>query len=149
MPYFNSDSVTIHYELEGNGPPLLLHHGGTSNLDSWRQAGVIDALSRNYQTISIDARGHGLSEKLASPDNYSHQLLARDVVNLLDNLGISKTHYYGYSLGGHVGIFLNQNHQDRLRSLILAAAQPASFTGTSHQVVENVLEGLLIGANMW
>ena len=146
MPYFESNGVTIHYEVEGTGPPVILHHGGTSNLESWRQAGVIDALSTNYQTIAIDARGHGLSEKLTTPARYSHQLMAEDVINLLDILDITSVHYYGYSLGGHVGMFLNQHYQHRMRSLILAAAQPVSFSGVALEVVESILEGLSIAA---
>ena len=63
MPYVNSNGVHIYYELEGQGPPLVLAHGGTGSLGAWRQYGYTDALRREFQLILFDARGHGRSDR--------------------------------------------------------------------------------------
>ncbi len=51
MPFVRNDGVRIHYEIEGSGPPLLLVHGKTSSLASWRDLGYVDALSAEYQLL--------------------------------------------------------------------------------------------------
>ena len=47
MPFANNDGVCIHYEVEGQGPPLVLQHGFSGNLDSWRLLGWVDALKQD------------------------------------------------------------------------------------------------------
>jgi pimeloyl-ACP methyl ester carboxylesterase len=49
--------------VEGNGPPLVLHHGFSGSLELWRQFGYVEALHHAYQRILLDARGHGASDK--------------------------------------------------------------------------------------
>jgi len=67
MPYADNQGIRIHYQVEGKGPPLMLQHGFTSNLKSWRQFGYVDALKHHYQLILLDARGHGASDKPHDP----------------------------------------------------------------------------------
>ncbi len=75
--------------------------------------------------LRYDTRGHGGSEAAAGP--YTFELLAGDVVGLLEGLGISKVHFVGLSMGGMIGQALGLVHPDRLLSLTLcdtAAANP-------------------------
>ena len=62
MPYVNSQGVKIYYEVEGQGQPLVLHHGITNNLQSWKLNRFTNALNADYKLILVDARGHGESE---------------------------------------------------------------------------------------
>ncbi len=64
MPYADHQGIRIHYQVEGEGPPLVLQHGFTQSIQDWYRAGYVDALKPAYQLILIDARGHGGSEKL-------------------------------------------------------------------------------------
>jgi len=65
MPYADHQGIRIHYQVEGEGPPLVLQqHGFTHSVQDWYRAGYVDALKPAYQLILIDARGHGHSEKL-------------------------------------------------------------------------------------
>src|ERR1700694_3648083 len=57
------DGVRLHYELEGEGPPLLLHLGAGCDSDLWRAAGYIEPLAKKFQCILLDHRGQGASNR--------------------------------------------------------------------------------------
>jgi pimeloyl-ACP methyl ester carboxylesterase len=123
MPYANSDGVRIHYEVEGDGPPLVLAHGIMGNLNIWRQRGYADALRNDYKLILFDARGHGLSEKPHDPSDYGMKM-THDVVAVLDDIGINEAHYFGYSMGAAIGFRVATQHSERFRSFILGGWSP-------------------------
>src|SRR6476646_2643416 len=124
MPDAHNGVIRIHYETEGAGPPLLLHHGSSGSGADWRDLGYVDALKHEYKLILIDARGAGASDKPHDAAAYDPALRASDVVAVLDDLGIRHTHYFGYSLGGWVGFLLAKYAPDRCTSLILGGAHP-------------------------
>ena len=103
MPYANNHSVRIHYQVEGEGPPLVLQHGFTSSLQNWYAYGYVAALRQDYQLILIDARGHGQSDKLYDPQAYALRHRVEDVLAVLDALQVDNAHYLGYSMGGRIG----------------------------------------------
>ena len=57
MPYANNNGVKIYYEVEGEGPPLVLAHGNSRMLDYWRTYGYADALKTVFKLVLFDARG--------------------------------------------------------------------------------------------
>lgn len=124
MPFALSDGRRIHYQVEGEGPPLLLHHGFTSSLEAWRFFGFTAALREHWQVIMFDALGHGHSDKPHDSQAYSQPQRCRDALAVLDALGIERAHFLGYSLGGWVGYGLVRHARERLASLILGAAHP-------------------------
>ena len=124
MPYANNNSVRIHYQVEGEGPPLVLQHGFTSSLQSWYAYGYVAALRQNYQLILIDARGHGQSDKLYDPQAYALQHRVEDVLAVLDALRIDNAHYLGYSMGGRIGFGIVKYHPERFLSLIIGGMHP-------------------------
>jgi len=124
MPFAHSAGRRIHYEINGNGPDLLLHHGFTSSSQAWRFFGFTEVLQQHYRVIVPDALGHGLSDKPHDSSAYTLQQRAADVVAVLDDLQIKQVHFFGYSLGGWVGYGLVRHARHRLRSLILGAAHP-------------------------
>src|SRR6266404_7521776 len=63
MPYADNGNVRIHYQVEGEGPALVLQHGFTESVVDWYEAGYVEALRPDYRLILIDARGHGVSDK--------------------------------------------------------------------------------------
>ncbi len=124
MPYVTHHNVRIHYEVEGQGPPLMLHHGFSDSLDGWRSDGYVDALKRDYRLILLDARGHGASDRPHDAAAYSVEQRVADVVAVLDDLGLAQVCYWGYSLGGWVGFGLARYAPERLRALVIGGAQP-------------------------
>ena len=111
MPYADNQGIRVHYKVEGEGPPLVLQHGSTSSIQAWYQNGYVEPLKPHYQLILVDARGHGASDKPHDAVSYALPfalpLRVSDIVAVLDDLGIQKAHYWGYSMGGWIGFGLN------------------------------------------
>jgi len=124
MPYAESDGLHIHYQLEGDGPPLVLCHGSFGSLEDWYDFGYVAALMTRFQLVLLDARGHGRSGKPHSPSDYALKARASDILALLDTLGIGRADYFGYSMGGWIGFGLARYAPDRFRSLMLGGAHP-------------------------
>ena len=115
--------MKIYYEVEGKGPPLILAHGATLNLDTWRKRGYANVLSNEFKLVLFDARGHGQSDKPHEPHAYGLNM-ADDVVAVLDDAKISQAHYFGGSMGSKVGFWLATHHSKRFISFILHGMSP-------------------------
>jgi pimeloyl-ACP methyl ester carboxylesterase len=122
--YAMNGDIRIRYAVEGVGAPLVLHHGFGQSLDIWYANGFVDALRRRYRLILIDSRGHGKSDKPHDAAAYAYAAQVGDVLAVLDALAVERSHYFGYSLGGWVGLGLAQSAPDRLHTLIIGGAHP-------------------------
>ena len=102
MPYIDNEGIKIYYEIEGDGPPVIVIHGFASSLEvNWKQTNWVEALKDNYRLILIDCRGHGKSDKPHDKSNYG-QKMTEDVVKLMDHLSIEKANFLGYSMGAYM-----------------------------------------------
>src|SRR4029079_15250010 len=99
MPTINRDGVNIHYEVHGNGPPLLLTHGYSSTSAMWH--GQIDALAKDHQLILWDTRGQRQRDYSHDPDAYSEALTVADMAAIFDAVGAERAIIGGLSLGGY------------------------------------------------
>lgn len=129
MPYVDNGGIRIHYEVEGSGPSLVLQHGLTISLEEWREFGYVEALKNDYRLIMIDSRGHGASDKPHDPAAYEMSLRGGDVVAVLDELGVERAHYLGYSMGGRIGFDTAALAPERLRSLMIGGSHPYAVDG--------------------
>jgi pimeloyl-ACP methyl ester carboxylesterase len=130
VPYVTSSGVRIHYETVGQGPPIVLAHGGTGNSSMWRLAGYLDDLS-GYRCILIDRRGHGFSETPHDAAECSMERHVSDVVAVLDALHIERAIYWGFSAGGAVGFAIVAQHPDRVSAFISAGMDSKPYTEQS------------------
>lgn len=124
MAQVTSQGLTIHYEIIGDGPPLLMHHGTMGSGAGWNIEGYLDDLKDEFRLILIDARGHGRSDKPHDPDEYEGQKFARDVIAVIDDLDLAKVIFWGYSLGARVGYELANIAPDRVSAFILGGGSP-------------------------
>ena len=124
MPFATNQGIRIHYEVEGQGPPLVLQYGQYWPLDIWYELNYVSALKKDCKLILIDARGHGDSDKPHDPEAYRIELMVKDIVSVLDELGFEKAHYMGYSSGGYLGFGIAKYAPERCYSLILGGAHP-------------------------
>ena len=85
MPRVDNKGISIHYRVEGNGPPLVLGHGITDSSDVFYERGYVAALKANYRLVLIDARGHGQSDKPHEPLSYASEKVSSDIVSVLDD----------------------------------------------------------------
>ena len=112
------DGCIIHAELEGSerAPVLMLSNSLGTNLHMWdEQTGP---LTRHFRLVRYDRRGHGKSSAPKGP--YTMERLGRDVLGVLDGLGIQKINWCGLSMGGMVGMWLGANAGNRIDKLILS-----------------------------
>lgn len=124
MPYADNHGVHVHYEVEGEGPPLVLQHGFTDSLRTWYELGYVDALKQDYRLILVDARGHGSSDKPYEPEAYKPECNAADVVSVLTELGISRARFFGYSMGGWIAFAMAKYAPETIGALIIGGANP-------------------------
>src|SRR5579859_4440923 len=117
MPYTNDSGIRIHYQVEGNGPALVLQHGFGDNLESWYELGYVDGLRRHYRLILLDARGHGGSDKPNDPNAYALHQRVGDVAAVLDALGVRHASFWGYSMGGWIGFGIAKYAPERFPAL--------------------------------
>jgi 3-oxoadipate enol-lactonase len=144
------DGCTIHAELEGpeRAPVLMLSNSLGTNLHMWDEQ--VAPLTRHFRLLRYDRRGHGRSGAPKGP--YTMERLGRDVLGVLDGLGIGKINWCGLSMGGMVGMWLGAKAGNRVDKLILsntAAYFPdkTAWEGRIKLVRENGLPGI-VDANM-
>jgi pimeloyl-ACP methyl ester carboxylesterase len=112
------NGIKIWYAEFGHGAPLILLHGGLANANHW--GNQVSVLAKRYRVIVMDSRGHGRSTRNGEP--FGYDLMASDVIALMDFLKIPKAAIVGWSDGAILGLDIAINHPDRLRRLFAFAA---------------------------
>ncbi|MEW9307818.1 MULTISPECIES: alpha/beta fold hydrolase [Labrys] len=112
------NGIKLYYATLGKGAPVVLLHGGLGNSDYWGLQAK--ALARRHKVILVDSRGHGRSSRDTKP--YGYDLMADDVVALLDKLKIRQADIVGWSDGAILGIDLAIRHPDRVNKVFAFAA---------------------------
>ncbi len=113
-----ANGISIHYAIYGHGSPVIFLHGGLANTDYW--GNQVAAVAAHHTVILMDSRGHGRSTRDARP--YGYDLMADDVVALMDSLKIPKADIVGWSDGAILGIDLAMRHKDRVGKVFAFAA---------------------------
>jgi pimeloyl-ACP methyl ester carboxylesterase len=129
------NGVKIHYIDRGAGEPIVLLHGGTSNLESWVTPGVVANLQKDFRVIAFDARGSGKSDKPRDPKAYGRQQ-ALDVPRLLDALKLTRAHIVGFSLGASTVAQLLTLHPERFLTATQAAGAGRSPAAANDPRIE-------------
>ena len=119
MPYFENDGIKIYYEIEGEGPPVIMIHGFASSIEgNWKTTNWIEELKSNYRIILLDCRGHGKSDKPHDESLYG-QKMTEDVIKLMEHLSIEKANIFGYSMGAYITFRLLLTKHEHVISGIL------------------------------
>jgi pimeloyl-ACP methyl ester carboxylesterase len=122
MPQVEVDGLTINYDVQGEGAPLLLIP--YTSADHACYAFQLPAYTEHFSCIALDLPGSGESDKPAGP--YSTEAYADQVAAFLGAVGVERAHVAGVSLGAAVGIHLAARHPGRVRSLSLHSGWHAS-----------------------
>lgn len=112
------NGVHIWYAVFGHGYPVILLHGGLANSNYW--GNQVPILAKHYMVIVMDSRGHGRSTNDGKP--YSYDLMASDVIGLMDFLKINRSAIVGWSDGADLGLDIAIHHPERLTKLFAFAA---------------------------
>jgi pimeloyl-ACP methyl ester carboxylesterase len=133
--YAPVNGIKIWYAVFGHGQPVILLHGGLANSNYW--GNQVPALAKHYQVIVMDSRGHGRSTRDDQP--YGYDLMASDVIGLMDFLKIQKAAVVGWSDGAILGLDIAIHHPERLTKLFAFAANsnPSGVADISKSEVFN------------
>jgi pimeloyl-ACP methyl ester carboxylesterase len=132
--YAEVNGLNMYYEIHGSGSPLVLLHGGISNIET--DFGLLlPGLSKNYRCIAIEQQAHGHTNDREGPLN--EEQMAEDTVALLRQIGIEVTDIFGYSMGSAIAAQIAIKYPRMIRKLILAAfayRKDGAHSGTSDNV---------------
>ena len=112
------NGIKIWYATFGRGEPVVMLHGGLANANYWGHQ--VRALQHHYRVIVMDSRGHGRSSR--NEQAYGYDLMASDVLALMDHLGIKRAAIIGWSDGAIIGLDIAMHHPERVSKLFAFAA---------------------------
>lgn len=112
--------LDLHYEVHGNGKPVVLVHSGGADMRDWGY--LVPLLSENFYVIAFDGRGAGRSPSPVQPPNY-----VEDLLSLLDHLNISQAAVIGHSMGGRIATEFAIHYPERVSELIVIAPALSGF----------------------
>ncbi len=131
MPTFTTDDgVNIHYEVAGQGFPLLFSHEFAGDVTSWEPQ--VNFFARRYRVITYCHRGYPPSDVPEDPGAYSQDRLVADVRGLLEHLGIGQAYIAGLSMGAATVLSFAIAHPDMCRALVVAATGTGSTDREQH-----------------
>ncbi|MDB5132704.1 MAG: alpha/beta hydrolase fold protein [Mucilaginibacter sp.] len=117
--YSEVNGIKMYYEIYGQGKPLVLIHGGGSNIQT-TFGRVIPMLAKKYKIIAMDLQAHGHTSDREAPESFEQD--ADDVAALLKNLNVSKADFFGFSNGGTTAVQIAIRHPGVVGKLVLASA---------------------------
>ncbi len=133
MPHLTRDGVKLYYEEAGVGdPPIVFVHGWCC--DHTHHAPQVEHFAPNHRCISVDLRGHGLSD--VPEDGYTIPNFADDVASMCGQLGLEKPVIVGHSMGGAIALSLAARHPDLPRAIVMldgAIFPPDALAGIKDQ----------------
>jgi len=116
--YAEVNGLSLYYESHGEGPPLILLHGGLGSGEMFGP--VLPALAARHRVITVDLQGHGRTADIDRPIDV--RLMADDIAALIDHLGLDKPDLVGYSLGGGVALHTAARYPQKVGRLVVASA---------------------------
>lgn len=130
--------ITLHYNEAGEGPVLVMLHGGGPGASSWSNFKQnLPGLSQHFRVLLVDQPGYGGSDKPEVSEPF-WTYSARAVKNLLDELGIEKAHFVGNSLGGGTTLKFAHDYPDRADRLVLMGPGGGALSLLSPEPTEGI-----------
>ena len=126
MPFAKLKEVELYYEEAGSGYPILLGHGGFSDVTEWDPQ--VGALSQRYRTIRYDRRGCGRSQPKDVPQ--LSDLWVEDMKQLMDSLGLEQAYLGGVSYGGMLLIEFLCKYPNMCRAAVIVSATARGRDGS-------------------
>jgi esterase len=128
--------MQLHFQVRGNGPPLMILHGFLGSLDNWRT--VSRRLSDAFRVFTIDLRNHGGSPH-SSQMNY--EIMANDLLEFVEQHTLPAVFLLGHSMGGKVAMQFATEHAESVAKLIVVDIAPRAYE-PSHRPLLNALRSL-------
>jgi pimeloyl-ACP methyl ester carboxylesterase len=140
--YANVNGIKMYYEIHGEGKPLVLLHGGGSTIQT-TFGNVLPMFEKKYKVIAVELQAHGHTSDRNAPETFQQD--ADDVAVLLQQLGISKAFFFGFSNGGSTSLQIAIRHPEVVEKLVIASGAyqregfiPGFFEGMQHASLANM-----------
>ena len=142
MSKVERNGLTLHYQTNGSGSPVLLTHGFAATSRMWH--GQAEAFRDQHQVITWDMRGHGRSDSpdCESESAYSVENTVADMAALLDLLGHERAVIGGHSLGGYMSLAFYMRHPERVRALLIIDTGPGYKSAVPREEWNEMAGGL-------
>ncbi len=127
--------MNLHFSIKGEGEPVILLHGLFGSLDNLGM--IARGLESDFRVLSFDLRNHGRSPHA---NHMSYDLIAADVVGMMDELDIGSAHFYGHSMGGKTAMQIALNYPRRVKSLIVGDIAPVTYAHHHKKILEGMRE---------
>lgn len=122
--------MELNFKIQGQGQTIILLHGLFGNLDNL--AILARELIASYQVVQVDLRNHGLSPW---SDEMNYQLMAKDILLLINQQRLTNVILIGHSMGGKVAMQLSQIAHELITQMIILDIAPVSYLQDSHRDV--------------
>lgn len=146
MPRVQLDDLSLYYEVIGQGDSLVLCHEFAGDYSSWEKQ--VEFFSKYYTVITYNARGYPPSDVPVSVDAYSQDKSVQDLRNLLEYLGVEKTHIVGLSMGGNVALNFGLTYPERVISIVVAGTGTGSNNSAAFRIRVNEFANQLDSGGM-
>jgi 2-succinyl-6-hydroxy-2,4-cyclohexadiene-1-carboxylate synthase len=120
------NGIVYHFEVSGNGEPLLLLHGFSGSQHNWRPH--LPVFARYFRVIAVDLLGHGKTAVSPKPQRAQMEPAAADLATLLQQITTPPVHLLGYSMGGRLALYFAHHYPQYVSKLILESASPGLKT---------------------
>ncbi len=117
MPNIDVNGLDTYYEVYGDGPPLMLLHGGFGNAPS--MAPMSSVLSKHYKVYAPERRGHGHT---ADAGEINYELMTEDTIGFMQEMGIEKARIVGYSDGAIICLYLGMRYAEVVDRMVPVSA---------------------------
>lgn len=128
--------MILNFKKLGSGPPLVILHGLLGSADNWYS--ISKELETEFTIYLVDQRNHGDSPH---SDEWNYQVMAEDLLELLNEEGLEKVYLMGHSMGGKTAMTFAVNNPERVERLIVADISPRYYP-VHHEVILNGLQSI-------
>lgn len=141
MPSFQHDGLTLHYEDEGAGKPIIFLHEFGGDTRSWSDqlAYFSTHPDSSRRALALSARGYPPSDVPDQPDKYGWQQNRDDVIALLDHLSIEQADLVGLSMGGYIALITALAYPDRIGSVVCASTGSGAYLPSRQAFIDDAL----------
>lgn len=132
MPYSTRNGLRIHYDVHGEGPPMVLVHANPFDRRLWTYQ--VSRFSPFYRVIAVDLRGYGLSDKPDAP--FTLRDMANDVLGVCADEGIDKVIFAGVSVGSGISLLIGLEEPEKAAAVVLVGG-----SSSGPRDVESIVKG--------
>lgn len=132
------DGTQIAFDVTGDGPTIILLHGGGGSRQDWHDFGYVDRAKESFQVIAIDIRGHGESDKPIDQASYTTDKLMQDILAVADDCRAKSFVLWGFSYGGNISRYLAAQSDRVAGSIIMGIPFGPGASDEARTYIDNM-----------